>query len=165
MLPWANMFNQSMFFHRRVFEAGHFLDESQHHFIDHDFFWRLILAGYVFGYCPELSATFRLHELAKGSTQHEDRRAGVYALYKRLHAEAGCRRRSRKALVCLRNHCVDQFGSRGGSCSTNSRRTCVGRWAAGPGSEPGRPSDCARGDGQHRAVRRVKHLFIKPRKA
>lgn len=111
MFPWANMFNQSMFFHRRIFEAGHFIDENLHHFIDHDFFWRLIFAGFKFSYCPEVSAVFRLHELAKGSTQFEIAANELYALYKRVyeHPEMPAEIR-RVALMSMRNHCVDQFG-------------------------------------------------------
>jgi glycosyltransferase involved in cell wall biosynthesis len=111
MLPWANMFNQSMFFHRRVFDAGFFLDESMHHYIDHDLFWRLIFAGHKFRYAPALSAVFRLHDAAKGSTQFELAANELYALYLRVHdhptTPPAVRRR---ALICLRNHCIDQFG-------------------------------------------------------
>lgn len=168
MLPWANMFNQSMFFHRRVFEAGHFLDESQHHFIDHDFFWRLILAGYEFAYCPALSATFRLHDLAKGATQHEIAARELYALYKRLHLEPRLSESVRhKALVCLRNHCIDQFGkSRWGLFDqfTADLRETVG--FAGLGLN----LNCRRlarvfGASNIARLRRLKHLVIKPREA
>jgi hypothetical protein len=162
------MFNQSMFFHRRVFEAGHFLDESLHHFIDHDFFWRLILAGYAFEYCPELSAVFRLHELAKGATQHEVAARELYALYKRLHAEARLPAVvRRKALVCLRNHCVDQFGK--------SRWELFDQFTADLRRTVGLPGlglnlGCRRlvramGAGNIARVRRVKHLFTKPGEA
>jgi glycosyltransferase involved in cell wall biosynthesis len=168
MLPWANMFNQSMFFHRRVFEAGHFLDESQHHFIDHDFFWRLILAGYEFRYCPELSAVFRLHELAKGSTQHEIAARELYALYKRLYGEerlpAGVRR---KALVCLQNHCVDQFGKSRWPLFdqfTADLRRAVGVTGLGLNLNLRRLARVL-GAGNIGRIRRLKHLVIKPNEA
>jgi glycosyltransferase involved in cell wall biosynthesis len=111
MFPWANMFNQSMFFHRRVFDAGIFIDTTFNHYVDHDFFWRLILADFKFHYAPELSAVFRIHDEAKGATQQEIAAAELHALYKRLFQEqrlpASVRRR---ALESMRAHCVDQFG-------------------------------------------------------
>lgn len=111
MLPFANMFNQSMFFHRRVFEAGHFIDENWHHFIDHEYFWRLIHAGFTFQYIPQIDSVFRLHDAAKGFTQVEIAANELYALYKRIHLAADLPASvRRKALVCLRNHCIDQFG-------------------------------------------------------
>jgi glycosyltransferase involved in cell wall biosynthesis len=168
MLPWANMFNQSMFFHRRVFEAGHFLDESLHHFIDHDFFWRLILAGYEFAYCPEMSATFRLHDLAKGSTQHEVAARELYALYKRLHAEPKLAESvRRKALVCLRNHCVDQFGKSRWELFdqfTGDLRHAVGLGALGANLNLRRLAR-RMGAANIARLRRLKHLVIKPHEA
>jgi glycosyltransferase involved in cell wall biosynthesis len=111
MFPWANMFNQSMFFHGRVFDAGIFLDENLKHYVDHDFFWRLILADFKFHYVPELSAVFRIHDEAKGATQQEIAAAELHALYRRLFQDgrlpASVRRR---ALESMRAHCVDQFG-------------------------------------------------------
>jgi glycosyltransferase involved in cell wall biosynthesis len=168
MLPWANMFNQSMFFHRRVFEGGHLLDESQHHFIDHDFFWRLILAGYAFQYCPDLSAVFRIHDLAKGATQHEVAARELYALYKRLHGE--CRLPAsvrRKALVCLRNHCVDQFGKSRWPLFdqfTADLQRSVGVTGLGLNLNLRRLARVL-GTGNIARVRRLKHLVIKPNEA
>ena len=111
MFPWANMFNQSMFFHRRVFESGFFIDQSLKHYVDHDIFWRLILAGFKFRHVPEVSAMFRIHDEAKGATQQEIAAAELHALYRRLYLEprlpAPVRQR---ALQSMRAHCIDQFG-------------------------------------------------------
>ena len=111
MFPWANMFNQSMFFHRRIFDAGYFIDQGLKHYVDHEFFWRLILADFKFHFVRELSAVFRIHDEAKGATQQEVAAVELHALYRRLFQEprlpASVRRR---ALESMRAHCVDQFG-------------------------------------------------------
>jgi len=70
MVPWINMHNQAMFLRRRVLQAGHFIDESFHHCMDVDFFWRLILSQYSFQFIPELFAGLREHAAAKGSRQY-----------------------------------------------------------------------------------------------
>jgi len=111
MLPWANMFNQSMFFSRRVIEEGWRIDESLCHYVDHDLFWRLILAGKKFEHLPEVSASFRLHGEAKGSTQHEIAAHELHALYMRLFHEPKLPAAIRAlALSSMRGNCLDQFG-------------------------------------------------------
>jgi glycosyltransferase involved in cell wall biosynthesis len=168
MMPWANMFNQSMFFHRRVFEAGHFIDENLHHYIDHDFFWRLIFGGFKFHYEPGIGAVFRLHELAKGSTQHEIAANELYAIYKRVYGEetmpASVRRR---ALVCMRNHCVDQFGKSRWALfekfTADLRRT-VGVREVGVNLNL-RRLVTKLGVSNIDRVRRLKHRLVKPRGA
>ena len=111
MFPWANMFNQSMLFHRRVFDAGLTLDRKMLHYLDHEFFWRLILAGMKFQYVPEFSACFRIHDQAKGNTQQEIAANELQALYKRIYNEPRLPQDVRdKALESMRGLCVDQFG-------------------------------------------------------
>jgi glycosyltransferase involved in cell wall biosynthesis len=166
MLPWANMFNQSMFFHRRVFDAEHFIDENLHHYIDHEYFWRLIFAGFKFQYAPAVSAVFRIHELAKGATQHEIAANELYALYKRVYEEpsvpASVRR---KALVSMRNHCIDQFGkSRWGlfeKFTADMRRT-VGVRGMGVNLALRRMATTGFGVANIDRVRRLKHRVLKP---
>jgi GT2 family glycosyltransferase len=75
------MFNQSMFFRRSVFADGQLLDERQKHYMDHEFFWRLALAGYRFEYVPEIDAYFRIHDAAKGVTQVAIEATERFALY------------------------------------------------------------------------------------
>jgi hypothetical protein len=159
------MFNQSMFFHRRIFEAGHFIDESLHHYIDHEFFWRLIFGGFVFRYVPEMCASFRLHDLAKGSTQFELAANELYDLYKRVNLRADLPASvRRRALVCLRKHCIDQFGkSRWGLFEkfTGDLHALAG--ARGLGANLFLRRLATRlGVGNIDRVRRVKHLFVKP---
>lgn len=165
MMPWANMFNQSMFFHRRVFDAGHFIDENLHHYIDHDFFWRLIFEGFEFVYCPEFGAVFRIHELAKGSTQHEIAANELYALYKRVYEHPKMPAAVRhKALVSMRNHCIDQFGKSRWKLfekfSADMRRT-VGLKGMGVNLSLRRLATWL-GVSNIDRVRRLKHLVVKP---
>lgn len=111
MLPWANMFNQSMFFHRRVLDAGFRIDPALHHFIDHDLFWRIIWAGHRFQYVPEISACFRLHDLAKGATQHEIAAREIHDLYRRIYLHESMPASIRAlALRSMRGNCLNQFG-------------------------------------------------------
>ncbi|HYE18629.1 MAG TPA: glycosyltransferase family 2 protein [Tepidisphaeraceae bacterium] len=111
MLPWANMFNQSMFFSRAVVAEGWRLDAGMCHYIDHDLFWRLILAGKRFAHVRGISAAFRLHGEAKGFTQHEVAARELHALYMRLYHEAKLPADIRwLALKSMRGNCLDQFG-------------------------------------------------------
>jgi len=72
MIPNANMANQSMFFRKRIFQHGNFLDTSFHHCMDHEFFWRLIFKGYRFIFVPEIKGCYRLHPDCKGRQLNND---------------------------------------------------------------------------------------------
>ena len=58
----------AVFFRRRIFDEGNFLDESLHYAMDHDFFARLATRGYRFQHLPAILADFRLHPASKGCT-------------------------------------------------------------------------------------------------
>jgi GT2 family glycosyltransferase len=114
MFPWANMFNQSMFFSRRFLEEPGPIDESYHHCMDYELFWRLILKGYYFEYVPEIAGRFRLHGQAKGSTQTDVAAREFFRIYQMLYH----RREPRPmpplirlaALDSMRGLCRDHFG-------------------------------------------------------
>jgi glycosyltransferase involved in cell wall biosynthesis len=113
MFPWANMFNQSMFFSRRLLEDAYPLDEDFHHCMDYELFWRLILKGCRFEYVPELDAFFRLHEQAKGSRQSDVAAREFFAIYQMLYHRAELPEAVRKlALQSMRGLCIDHFGKR-----------------------------------------------------
>lgn len=57
--------NQSMFFHRRIFDAGYFIDELYNHAMDGEFMTRLLIAGYKFQFVPGMTGICRLHNGAK----------------------------------------------------------------------------------------------------
>jgi glycosyltransferase involved in cell wall biosynthesis len=114
MFPWANMFNQSMFFSRRFLQEPGPIDESYHHCMDYELFWRLILKGYYFQYVPEIVGRFRLHSQAKGSTQTDVAAREFFRIYQMLYRRTDPRPLPplirRAALESMRGLCVDHFG-------------------------------------------------------
>ena len=56
-------------FFRRIFEEGNFLDEDYHYAMDYEYFLRLALKGYRFGYIPAYLADFRTHQDSKSQRQ------------------------------------------------------------------------------------------------
>jgi glycosyltransferase involved in cell wall biosynthesis len=55
----------STFFRRRIFDEGHFFDESLQYAMDYEFFVRLVNKGYRFKHIHALLADFRLHAESK----------------------------------------------------------------------------------------------------
>jgi glycosyltransferase involved in cell wall biosynthesis len=114
MFPWANMFNQSMFFSRRVLEEPGPIDESYHHCMDYELFWRMIRKGYYFQYVPRIAGRFRLHGEAKGSTRTDVAAREFFRIYQMLYSS----RESpalpplvrQGALESMRGLCIDHFG-------------------------------------------------------
>jgi glycosyltransferase involved in cell wall biosynthesis len=52
----------STFYHRKIIDAGHFLDLNYKNTMDLEYYLRLMRLGYRFAYLPELIAHFRWHE-------------------------------------------------------------------------------------------------------
>lgn len=114
MFPWANMFNQSMFFSRRLCREPGPIDETFHHCMDYELFWRLILKGAFFQYEPSVVGRFRLHEQAKGMTQTHVAAREFFRIYQHLYQ---CREPGRLpplirrgALESMKGLCYDHFG-------------------------------------------------------
>jgi glycosyltransferase involved in cell wall biosynthesis len=63
--PLFDFSNQAMFFKRRIFEQGLFLDETYKHAMDNEFFVRLIISGVKFQFVSGLTGTCRVHKGAK----------------------------------------------------------------------------------------------------
>ncbi len=61
------------FFRRSVIQAGHLLDVRYKNCMDFDYYLRLALAGYRFGFLPEALAAFRWHD-TNTSTRFAERR-------------------------------------------------------------------------------------------
>lgn len=113
MFPWANMFNQSMFFSRRLLEDAYPIDEDFHHCMDYELFWRLILKGCRLEYVPEIDAFFRLHGQAKGATRNDVAAREFFAIYRMLYQRAELPASVRRlALDSMRGLCIDHFGKR-----------------------------------------------------
>jgi len=56
------------FFHRRIFDEGHFLDASYHYSMDYEFFLRLAVKGYLFFHLSAFLADFRNHPQSKSAS-------------------------------------------------------------------------------------------------
>lgn len=63
------------FLRRRIIEAGELLDVNYRVCMDFEYYVRLAMRGYRFGYLPELLAAFRWHETNISSTFQARRRA------------------------------------------------------------------------------------------
>ena len=59
----------TVFFRRRVFEEGNFLDVDYHYAMDYEFFLRLALKGYRFGHINAFLADFRTYPESKSRRQ------------------------------------------------------------------------------------------------
>jgi len=57
----------TMFFRRKIFDQGHFLDINYHYAMDYEFYLRLSGHGYRFGHIPRLMADFRWHQDCKSN--------------------------------------------------------------------------------------------------
>lgn len=71
LLYWGCYMNTcSTFWRRRFVDEGHFLDESFHYHMDHEFLVRLAFAGYRFQHIAGVLGNFRVHEEGKTSADH-----------------------------------------------------------------------------------------------
>jgi glycosyltransferase involved in cell wall biosynthesis len=111
MLPYISMCNQSMFISRSVFQKGLFIDESFHHLMDHEFLIRLALNGCNFCLVPEMVGYFRIHDLAKGSTQVDVFYRDALQIYKSILRNKSLPLSLReKSASCIYGLCIYNFG-------------------------------------------------------
>ncbi len=110
MLPWPCMYNQSAFFHKKIFADGFSIDESKQHCMDYDLFLRLIIAKYKFHYLPNISANYREHLLAKAFIQTRIAEKEFFEAYKSLYQNISLNSSVReKALSCMVGSCLNDF--------------------------------------------------------
>ncbi|MDI9640285.1 glycosyltransferase family 2 protein [Oscillatoria amoena NRMC-F 0135] len=111
MLPWANMFNQSMFFRDKIFKEENFINEHFQHFMDYDFFWRLAVKGYKFHCVPEINAYFRFHLNSKGYYQPDIVGREYLEICKLIYNQENIPDTVKsKAIECFRSFCLDFYG-------------------------------------------------------
>lgn len=111
MIPNANMANQSMFFRNKIFKEGNYLDESFHHCMDHEFYWRLILKGYRFLFVPEIEGCYRLHHDCKGYLPNNTYLLETIKLCKSIYKNQKIPFKIRQqAWSFLRGACLDCYG-------------------------------------------------------
>jgi len=65
MLPWQCIYSESTFFKRTTVLNEIRPNESFHHYMDSDFFWRLFLGGKRFHHVPFINAKWRIHAGSK----------------------------------------------------------------------------------------------------
>jgi glycosyltransferase involved in cell wall biosynthesis len=163
MLPWANMYNQSMFLQRRLWDRGYRIDESLSHYMDHEFFWRLILDGFSFHFEPRIGAEFRMHSRSKGMTQLRIAAEELFALYCMLYRRTDLPMTVRqRVLQAMRGHCMDQFGKSRWDLFyrfTREMREMAGWRSLGPALSLRRLITCG-GPGPVQMIRRLKHPML-----
>ncbi len=110
MIPWPCVNNESMFFKKRLFDLGYFLDEGLAHYMDYDLFWRLFLDGFKFKYVPGLCAGFRQHSAAKSSTQVDIAQNEAFDIFARVYLSGKADANARELLLgALRRECSNDF--------------------------------------------------------
>ncbi|MCS6813535.1 MAG: glycosyltransferase [Cyanobacteria bacterium] len=111
LLPWpTNLFNQGMFIRKLVFDRIGLIDETYHHCMDYDLFWRMVIAGCRFQFVPGIAAHFRHHYQSKGATQHDVADREFWQLYKRVYTCQTLPTSLRvKALTCLQSACLRDY--------------------------------------------------------
>jgi len=100
------------FFRKRVFESGMSLDESFHYFMDFEFFWRLLLAGFRFKQVEGIRAGFRQHPGAKSSRMAETMQCEAFRIYHSALRSTRLPASARSGvLTALLTECKNDFGN------------------------------------------------------
>jgi glycosyltransferase involved in cell wall biosynthesis len=109
MLPWSTVYNQTTFFRKASIRPHHFLNESLHHCMDLDLFWRFILENKRFMYVPSICAYYRFHPQAKSSSQYKiavTESAEIYSrIYKNKLLDQEVRKKALESLQMQANIC------------------------------------------------------------
>lgn len=104
--------NQSMFFRRRIFDRGVFLEDNLHFAMDQEFFWRLSLEGFRYQMVPSMIGYYRQHENAKSNIYNVRNDLEPYAMLRGLCRDKRLDRRLRlKARTQLRQRFLSSFSS------------------------------------------------------
>jgi glycosyltransferase involved in cell wall biosynthesis len=104
--------NQSMFFRRRIFKRGIYLNETLHYAMDIDFFWRLSLEGFHYRMVPSMAGYYRQHENAKSTTFNVRSDLEPYAILRTLCRDKRLDRNLRaRARAQLRSRFLSSFVS------------------------------------------------------
>ena len=110
MIPYLNMCNQSMFFRKKIFEEGNFIDENFCHAMDLEFLIRLALKNYKFYFDPAILGHYREHENSKGSTQNNIALKDCLIIYKYIYRYPKVQDSLKdKALLSIYGVCLESF--------------------------------------------------------
>jgi glycosyltransferase involved in cell wall biosynthesis len=114
--------NQSMFFRRKIFDRGVFLEDDLHYAMDQEFFWRLSLEGFRYQMVPSMVGYYRQHENAKSNAYNVRNDLEPYAMLRGLCRDKRLDRRLRlKVRARLRQRFLSSF--------SNARRTILKKLA------------------------------------
>lgn len=112
-LPWFRLGNQAMFFRSKVFQEGYSINEKYHHFMDFEFFWQLIVAGYEFKFIPGLLGYIRVQPNSKALRQADIAAKELFETYKVPYL---CKNNAivpksfkQKLLSAIKGACLDNF--------------------------------------------------------
>jgi GT2 family glycosyltransferase len=101
-----------MFFRRKIFDRGVFLEDNLHYAMDQEFFWRLSLEGFRYQVVPSMIGYYRQHENAKSNTYHVRNDLEPYKMLRGLCRDKRLDRRLRlKARAQLRQRFLSSFSS------------------------------------------------------
>jgi len=104
--------NQSMFFRRKIFDRGVFLEENLHYAMDQEFFWRLSIEGFRYQMVPSMIGYYRQHENAKSNTYNVCNDLELYAMLRGLCQDKRLDRHLRlKVRAQLRQRFLSSFSS------------------------------------------------------
>ncbi len=104
--------NQSMFFRRKIFDQGVFLEDNLHYAMDQEFFWRLSLEGFQYQVVPLMIGYYRQHENAKSNIYNVRNDLEPYAMLRGLCRDKRLDRRLRlKVRAQLRQRFLSSFSS------------------------------------------------------
>jgi glycosyltransferase involved in cell wall biosynthesis len=102
--------NQSMFFRRKIFDRGVFLEDNLQYAMDQEFFWRLSLEGFRYQVVPSMIGYYRQHENAKSNTYNVCNDLEPYAMLRGLCRDKRLDRRLRlKVRAQLRYRFLSSF--------------------------------------------------------
>jgi glycosyltransferase involved in cell wall biosynthesis len=111
MLPGQCVYNQSMFFNKKIFDDGISINESREYLMDFDLFWNIALNNYRFIYVEELFGNLRNHGLTKTSTISHVMTSDFFQIYKELYADSRFPKCLEEKLKdSMRHACLDSFG-------------------------------------------------------
>lgn len=110
MLPWSKVYNQSSFFRKSTLGRSFFLDESFHHCMDLELFWRLALQGRKFYFDPKISAFYRVHSEAKSTKNQDIAAVESTRIYVQIARNKELEKDIRhKALSCIHSQSIYSF--------------------------------------------------------
>jgi glycosyltransferase involved in cell wall biosynthesis len=104
--------NQSMFFRRKIFDRGAFLEGNLEYAMDQEFFWRLSLEGFRYQMVPSMIGYYRQHENAKSNTYNVRNDLELYGMLRGLYRDKRLDRHLRlKIRAQLRQRFLTSFSS------------------------------------------------------